>query len=209
MLGYLLPGVVLGILVERRRKAIGHGLPDALDLLVLCLEAGVSLNQAIVRTAEELQIAYPALAEELQLVNTEIRAGKPRIEALKGLEKRTKLDSVRALVLVLAQTERFGTSVAQALKTLANDGRIKRRQLAEERAGKLGVKLVFPLVLCLFPPLYVVMIGAAIIKFQQVFNTNRRKEQMMSTSVILWAAVAVIFVLYMMKRRSRLIKEQD
>jgi tight adherence protein C len=169
-IGYMLPGFILEHLVKRRTHDISNGLPDALDLLVLCLEAGVSLNQAIVRATGELEIAYPVLAEELRIVITEIRAGKTRIEALKGFEKRTKLDDVRALVSMLAQTERFGTSVAQALRTLASVGRTKRRQLAEERAGKLGVKLVFPLVFFIFPALYVVMLGSAALKLIHSFS---------------------------------------
>ena len=148
----------------RRQKQIRNGLPDALDLLIVCIEAGSALDQAIVKAAEELALPYPALAEELRLINTETRAGKPRLEAFKNFAARTAVDDVRSLVAMLVQTDRFGTSIAQALRTHANVSRTKRRQRAEERAAKLGVKLVFPLVFFLFPAMYVVVLGPAIIK---------------------------------------------
>jgi len=163
MIGFLLPGVVLGRLIERRRQAISNGLPDVLDLLIVCLEAGCSLDQAIVRATEELSLAHPALSDELKMLTTETRAGKPRIEAFKNLEARTKNEDVKSLVAMLVQTDRFGTSVSQALRTFAEVSRTKRRQRAEERAAKIGVKMVFPLVLCLFPALYVVTLGPAAI----------------------------------------------
>jgi len=165
---YLLPGLVVERLIARRKKQIQHGLPDALDLLIVCVEAGSSLDQAVVKASEELHLAYPALAEELRYVNTEIRAGKPRLEAFKNFAERTKVDDVRALVAMMVQTDRFGTSIAQSLRTFADSARTKRRQEAEERAGKLGVKLVFPLVFCLFPALYVVLLGPAAIKILRV-----------------------------------------
>jgi tight adherence protein C len=149
--GYLLPGLYLDFKMAGRRKQIRNGLPDVLDLLIVCLEAGSSLDQAIVKAGEDLSIAYPALAEELRVLTTETRAGKPRLEAFKNLAQRTKVEDIRALVAMLAQTDRFGTSVGQALRTMANEMRTKRRQAAEERAEKVGVKLVFPLVFCLFP----------------------------------------------------------
>ena len=130
----------------------------------------MAIDQAIMKCAEELHLAYPALAEELHLVNVECRAGKPRIEAFKNFAIRTKVDDVRALVAMLVQTDRFGTSIAQALRTHAEESRVKRRQRAEERAAKIGVKLVFPLVFCLFPAFYVVTLGAAIIKFVHAFG---------------------------------------
>jgi tight adherence protein C len=169
MVGFLLPSVVLGRLIEARRVAITNGLPDVLDLLIVCLEAGCSLDQAIVKATEELSLAYPALGEELRMVTTETRAGKPRLEAFKNLEARTKNDDVRSLVAMLVQTDRFGTSVSQALRTFAEVTRTKRRQRAEERAAKVGVKMVFPLVLCLFPALYVATLGSAVIQIVNVF----------------------------------------
>ena len=169
IVGFLMPSVVLGHLIERRRNAISNGLPDVLDLLIVCLEAGCSLDQAIVKATEELYLVYPALGEELKMLTTETRAGKPRIEAFKNLEGRTKNDDVRALVAMLVQTDRFGTSISQALRAFSDVIRTKRRQRAEERAAKVGVKMVFPLVLFLFPALYVVTLGAAIIQIVHVF----------------------------------------
>jgi len=170
IVGYLIPSFYVDRKVQRRRKMIQNGLPDALDLLIVCLEAGLALDQAIMKSAEELQIAHPELAEELRIVNVECRAGKPRIEAFKNFASRTKVDDVRSLVAMLVQTDRFGTSVAQALRTHAEVSRTKRRQRAEEAAAKLGVKLVFPLVFCLFPAFYVVVLGPAVIKFKDAFG---------------------------------------
>ncbi len=164
MIGYLLPTFWLARQTAKRQKQITNGLPDALDLLVVCIEAGSGLDQAIVKTSDELDISYPALAEELRLISTEIRAGKPRIEAFKNFAARTKVDDVRALVVMLVQTDRFGTSIAQALRTHAETARIKRRQRAEERAAKVAVKLVFPLVFLLFPALYVAILGPAVVQ---------------------------------------------
>jgi tight adherence protein C len=162
--GYALPGVWLAWKTGKRQKQIQNGLPDALDLLIVCVEAGSGLDAAIVKASEELSIAYPALAEELQLITTETRAGKPRLEAFRNFAARTGVDDVRSLVAMMIQTDRFGTSIAQALRIHAEVSRTKRRQRAEERAAKLGVKLVFPLVFCLFPALYVVVLGPAVIK---------------------------------------------
>jgi tight adherence protein C len=162
--GYALPGFVVARRTTNRQKQIQNGLPDALDLLIVCVEAGAGLDAAIVKASEELAIAYPALAEEFRNITTETRAGKPRLEAFRNFATRTGVDDVRALVSMLVQTDRFGTSIAQALRTHALVSRTKRRQRAEERAAKLGVKLVFPLVFCLFPALYVVVLGPAVIK---------------------------------------------
>jgi tight adherence protein C len=170
MVGYLLPGLWLARKTANRQKQITNGLPDALDLMVVCVEAGSGLDQAIIKTSDELDIAYPALAEEMRLISTEIRAGKARLEAFKNFAARTKVDDVRALVAMLVQTDRFGTSIAQALRTHAETARIKRRQRAEERAAKIGVKLVFPLVFFLFPALYVAILGPAVIQYVRVFK---------------------------------------
>lgn len=171
-IGFMLPNLWLARQVRRRQKVIRNGLPDALDLFIVCLEAGSSLDQAIVKASDELDIAYPALADELRLVTTEIRAGKPRLEAFKNFASRTRVDDVRALVAMLVQTDRFGTSVSQALRTHAEVARTKRRQVAEEKAAKLTVKLVIPLVLFLFPALYVVVLGPAVIKIVRVFGAQ-------------------------------------
>ena len=169
-IGYLLPGLVLGRLTERRKREIREGLPDALDLFIVCVEAGCGLDQAIVKASDELGLTYPALAYELRLITTEIRAGKSRMEAFKNFAARTLVDDVQSLVALLVQTDKFGTSIAQALRTHAETSRVKRRQNAEERAGKIGVKLVFPLVLFLFPALYIVILGPAVISFVRVFG---------------------------------------
>ena len=172
ILGYVTPGLILDRRIARRKRMIQNGLPDALDLLIVSIESGLALDQAILKTGEELSIAHPDLAEELRLVNVECRAGKSRLEAFKNFAERTKVDDVRALVAMLIQTDRFGTSVAHALRTHAEVSRTKRRQRAEERAAKIGVKMVFPLVFCLFPAFYVVTLGPAIIKFVHAFGSG-------------------------------------
>jgi tight adherence protein C len=169
-IGYVVPAFVLARLTARRQKVIQNGLPDALDLFIVCLEAGSSLDQAILKTSQDLDVPYPALAEELRMVTTEMRAGKPRLEAFKNFATRTGVDDVRALVNMLVQADRFGTSISLALRTHADTARTKRRQRAEERAQKIGVKLVFPLAFCLFPAFYVVTLGAAVVKFVHFFS---------------------------------------
>lgn len=172
IVGYLIPSFVLDRRIKLRQKLIQNGLPDALDLLIVCLEAGLALDGALLKCSEELHVAHPALAEELRLINVETRAGKPRLEAFKNFSARTKVEDVRSLVAMLIQTDRFGTSVAQALRTHAEVSRTKRRQRAEERAAKIGVKMVFPLVFCLFPAFYVVTLGPAVIKFVRAFGAG-------------------------------------
>lgn len=168
ILGWLLPGFVLDRLIAKRQKVIQNGLPDALDLMIVCLEAGSAMDQAILKVSDELGLAYPALGEELRMIITETRAGKPRLEAFRNFASRTGVDDVRSLVAMLVQTDKFGTSVSQALRTHAETSRTKRRQRAEERAAKIGVKLVFPLVFALFPAFFVVTLGPAVIKFIRV-----------------------------------------
>ena len=169
VIGFLLPDLMLARMRRARHKAIQNGLPDALDLLIVCIEAGSSLDQSIVRASDELEVAHPAVAEELRLITTEIRAGKPRLEAFRNFAERTRVEDVRSLVTMLVQTDRFGTSIAQALRIHAETSRTKRRQRAEERAGKIGVKLVFPLVLCIFPAVYLVCIGPAVVAIYRAF----------------------------------------
>jgi tight adherence protein C len=169
LIGFQIPSFVLSRKTTARQKVIRNGLPDVLDLLIVCLEAGSALDQAIMKASEELAITWPALAEELKMLLAETRAGKPRLEAFRNLADRTGVDDVRSLVAMLIQTDRFGTSVAQALRTHAETSRTKRRQRAEERAAKIGVKLVFPLVFLLFPAFFVVTIGPAVIQFIRVF----------------------------------------
>jgi tight adherence protein C len=166
--GYVLPGMVLGRLAKKRQHRIRLGLPDALDLMVVSVEAGLGLDQAIQRVADEMAFAHPDLAEELRLINLELRAGKARSEALHNLGVRTGVDDVESLVAMLVQTDKFGTSIAQSLRVHSDTLRTKRRQRAEEAAAKTGVKMVFPLVFCIFPSVWVVTIGPAVIKFVQV-----------------------------------------
>lgn len=170
VLGYALPGFYVERRTTARQKATQNGLPDALDLLIVCVEAGSGLDQAIAKASDELEIAHPTLAEEFRLITTEIRAGKPRLEAFNNFARRTGVDDVRALVAMLTQTDRFGTSIGQALRTHAETSRVKRRQRAEERAAKVGVKLAFPLALCLFPALYIVCFGPAAIRIIRAFS---------------------------------------
>ena len=175
LIGFFIPGLVIERKIRSRQTQVRNGLPDALDILIVCIEAGSAIDQAILKAAEELRVSHPALAAELRLVNIETRAGKPRLEAFKNFAERTKVDDVRSLVAMLIQTDRFGTSVAQALKTYADVLRTKRRQRAEEKAAKLGVKLVFPLVFFLFPALYVVTLGPAIVQYVREFRPHIHK----------------------------------
>ena len=167
-LGYILPGMVLARMAKRRAHRIRLSLADALDLLVVSVEAGLGLDQALTRVGQELAFAYPELSDELRLINLELRAGKPRPEALRNLADRTGVDDLSSLVTMLIQTDKFGTSVAQSLRVYSETLRTKRRQRAEEAAAKTGVKMVFPLVVCIFPAIWVVAIGPAAIKFIQV-----------------------------------------
>ena len=167
-LGYLLPGMVLARLAKRRAHRIRLSLADALDLLVVSVEAGLGLDQALQRVGAELSSAYPDLSDELRLVNLELRAGKARAEALRNLGQRSGVDDLNSLVTMLIQTDKFGTSVAQSLRVYSETLRTKRRQRAEEAAAKTGVKMVFPLVFCIFPAIWVVTIGPAAIKFMTV-----------------------------------------
>jgi tight adherence protein C len=163
MLGYLLPDFWLTWRVRARQRRLRRALPDALDLLVICVEAGLGLDQALMKVAQELRITHRELSEDLQLVNLEMRVGKSRIEALHELGRRTGLDDIKSLVAMLVQTERFGTSIAQSLRVYSDDMRIKRRQRAEEMSAKTTVKMVPPLVFFIFPALLVVILGPAII----------------------------------------------
>ena len=166
------PGIVLARMEKRRQHRIRLSLPDALDLLVVSVEAGLGLDQAIQRVGDELAFAHPDLSDELRLVNLELRAGKARAEALHNLGERTGVDDVISLVAMLVQTDKFGTSVAQSLRVHSETLRTKRRQRAEEAAAKTGVKMVFPLVFCIFPAIWVVTIGPAAIKFVQVLSAG-------------------------------------
>ena len=167
-LGYVLPGMLLARMAKRRAHRIRLSLADMLDLLVVSVEAGLGLDAALTRVGQELAFAYPELADELRLINLELRAGKPRSEALRNLADRTGVDDLSSLVTMLIQTDKFGTSVAQSLRVYSETLRTKRRQRAEEAAAKTGVKMVFPLVICIFPAIWVVTIGPAAIRFVTV-----------------------------------------
>jgi len=171
---YLLPGLWLGRRTTQRQKSIANALPDALDLLLLSIEAGSGMDQALQRVATELRLTYPDLAHEFRTIVNAIRAGQTRTEALRGFAERTRVDDVRALVSILVQTDRFGTSLGQALRTHADSARVRRRQNAEERAQKLGTKLVFPLVLCMFPAMFVVVAGPAVLRIVKVLGDMTR-----------------------------------
>jgi tight adherence protein C len=159
MLGYLAPNYYLGFATRRRQKAIAKGLPNALDLMVVCVEAGLGMDQTTLQVAKELQHAHPEICDEFTVMNLELRAGKRRADALHNLAERTGVDDIKKLVAVLIQTDRFGTSIAQSLRAHAEYLRIMSRQRAEERAAKLAVKLVFPIFFCVLPSLFVVTIG--------------------------------------------------
>src|SRR5450432_4655329 len=161
--GFFLPRFVLKRLIKKRQHLITIGLPDALDLTVICVEAGLALDQAMMSVGEDLHHAHPDLSDEFHLVNLEMRAGKPRAEALRNLVERTGVDDIRSLVGTLIQTDRFGTSVAQALRVHSDSLRTERRQRAEEQAAKTTIKMVPPLVVFVLPSIMFVTIGPAVI----------------------------------------------
>jgi tight adherence protein C len=166
-LGMLLPGIWLDRAVAKRHKLLRDGFPDALDLLTVCVESGLGLPQALQRVADELDVSHPELASEIAQVTAQMRAGVDRESALRGLATRTGLDDVRGLVSLLAQTLRFGTGIAEALRVYSEDFRDRRMQRAEEAAAKIGTKLIFPLVVCLFPSFFVVAIGPAVLRIME------------------------------------------
>jgi tight adherence protein C len=159
----MIPDMVVSRLIQARKDNLRRALPDALDLAVVCVEAGLGLDQSLVRIGQELRTVYPALSDEFNLYNLEVNAGKKRSDALRNLGQRTDVDDIRSFAAVLIQTDRFGTSVAQSLRVFAETMRTKRRQRAEEHAAKMSVKMIPPLVLFIFPAIFVVMLGPAII----------------------------------------------
>ena len=169
-LGYVVPTIFISGRIRSRQKEMQKALPDALDLLVVCVEAGLGLNQALVRVSEEIERLSPVLSEQFALVNLEIRAGTPRDDAFRNMGERTGLDDLKSLMAMLIQTDRFGTSIAQALRVQADTLRTKRRQRAEEAAAKTTIKLVFPLVLFIFPAMFVVILGSAMIQIFQALG---------------------------------------
>ena len=213
VLGFIIPDLVLTQKIAQHRKAIQDGLPDALDLIVVCVEAGSSLDQAIVKASNELEIALPSIARELKTVATEIRAGKPRHGGVSEPRDNELVSTTSGRwSAMLIQTDRFGTSVAQSLRTHADTSRSKRRQRAEQRASTIGVKLVFPLVLCLMPALYVVCLGPVVVNIYQEpsLGTTERRRTVLDTTTTASLAVLVVFVvLYVLRRKSRLDREAN
>jgi len=166
---YVAPRFALKRRISQRQQAIKLGLADALDLAVICVEAGLSIDQSLLRVATELRPVHPDLSDELQLMNLELRAGKPRAETFRNLAGRTGVDDVRALSAVLVQTDRFGTSVAQALRTHADSLRTERRQRAEEMAAKTGIKMTPVLALFILPAIFIVTLGPVMVEVVRHF----------------------------------------
>ena len=172
LVGYVIPDGFLTWIVRRRQLHLRRALPDALDLLVICVEAGLGLDQALMKVSQDLRITHRELSDEFQLVNLAMRVGKTRIEALHELARRTGLEDIKSLVAMLVQTERFGTSVAQSLRVYSDDMRTKRRQRAEEMAAKTPVKMVPVLVFFIFPALMVVILGPGVITLMKHFSSS-------------------------------------
>ncbi len=162
--GYFAPSWILDLQLAKRQERLKLALPDALDLMVVCVEAGLALDQTVLKVARELRIAHPDLADELSLVTLEMQAGSRRMDAMRGFAERTGVNEIRKLVAILVQTDRFGTSMGDALKTHSEFMRIRRRQEAEERANKIGVKLVFPIFFCILPAMLLVVAGPGILQ---------------------------------------------
>jgi tight adherence protein C len=169
-MGWIGPAFYVRRRLKARQKEVQLALPDMLDMLVVCVEAGLGLNQALVRVADEIEHVSTVMAEQLAMVNLEMRAGTPREEALKNLADRTGVADIRSLVSMMIQTDRFGTSVADALRVHSDTMRTKRRQRAEEAAAKTTIKLVFPLVLLVFPAMFVVVIGPSALAIFRTFS---------------------------------------
>jgi tight adherence protein C len=163
-LGFFGPNEYVSIVARRRQKAIQKALANALDLMVVCVESGLGLDQAILQVAKELDQAHPEISEEFGLVNLELKAGKRRQETLRNLAERAGVEDLKKLVAVLIQADRFGTGIAQSLRAHADFMRVQARQVAEEKAAKLGVKLVFPIFFCILPSLFIVTVGPIAVK---------------------------------------------
>lgn len=168
LVGFYLPDLLLYIKIQHRQQKILQGFPDALDLMVVCVEAGLGLDAAIERVGEELKLSHKILSEEFRLLSLELRAGQSRHEALRSLGSRIDLEDIHNLVTLLIQTDRFGTGIAQTLRIYSDSMRTKRHQRAEEKAAKLPVKLLLPLIFFIFPSLFVVILGPAAIRIIRV-----------------------------------------
>ncbi len=171
-LGFLIPDFWLGRRIAKRKLKLRLGLPEALDLMVICIGAGLGVDQAIVRAAQEFRLSQPEISDEFELVMLEQRAGRPRDEAWKNLAERTDVSSIRALVATLVQADHFGTSISKSLRAYSDSLRTLRRQQVEEAAAKTTVKLVFPLVLCICPSMFVVTLGPAMITIMEYFEKS-------------------------------------
>jgi tight adherence protein C len=174
VVAYLAPDLCLTAMTKRRNATISLGMPDAIDLMVICVEAGLGLDQALLRAGQELAISHPAISEEFVTINIEQRAGKSRLDAWHGMADRTRLDIVKAFVGMLGQTDRFGTPIVKALSAFSDSLRTKRRQQAEEMAAKTTVKLIFPLVLFIFPSIFIVLLGPAFLAIGKSFEMMGR-----------------------------------
>ena len=168
-IGFLLPDMTLTRLVARRRSKIRRSIPDAIDLLVICVDAGLGIDQALLRVGQELGISHPQITEELLQINREQRAGKPRVQAWIDMAERSELPDIDAFANMLLQTERFGTPIARALSAFSDTIRQKRRQVAEELAAKTTIKIIFPLVFFIFPSMFIVLLGPAVLTIMRGF----------------------------------------
>ena len=170
ILGFFIPRFILKRMIKRRMLRIQWGLADALDLMVVCVEAGLGLNAALIRISDELKDVHPDISDEFGLVNLEIRVGRSREEAFRNLAERTGVEDLRSLVAMLIQADRFGTSITRAIRVYSNSLRMKRRQRAEQAAQKAAVKLLFPLAAFLFPTLFIAILGPAALNLMDAFK---------------------------------------
>ncbi len=170
-LAYIAPNIVLTRMIKLRREKIRRSIPDVVDLLVICVDAGLGIDQALLRVSHELGGTHPQITEELLQINREQRAGKPRAKAWADMAARSQLADIDSFASMLLQTERFGTPIARALSVFADSLRLKRRQLAEQMAAKTTVKIIFPLVLFIFPSMFIVLLAPAAISIMQGMGT--------------------------------------
>jgi len=172
-IAFIVPNMVLTRLIKRRREKIRRSIPDAIDLLVICVDAGLGIDQALLRVGQELGISHPQITEELLQINREQRAGKPRIQAWADMAARSELKDIDAFASMLLQTERFGTPISRALSGFADTIRVKRRQLAEQMAAKTTIKIIFPLVFCIFPSIFIVLLAPAVLNIMRGLSTTQ------------------------------------
>jgi tight adherence protein C len=168
-IGWAGPNIAIGRMAGRRQKAIRKGLPNALDMLVICVESGLGLDQALMQVSKELHVAHPEISDEFAVLNLEMRAGKRRAEALHNLGERTDVEELKKMVGVLVQADKFGTSISQTLRSFSDYMRVQMRQEAEEKAAKIGVKLVFPIFFFILPALFVVTVGPMLVRVMRDF----------------------------------------